>query len=205
MKLFNKKEPGVSRKLALIAVMIVVSVFIFSGIALSSSGGEHGEHAAPKGWVATDTYKVMNFTVLALGLFFLLRKPLAQALNGRIKGIKDQLDDLESKKSEAEKKLAEYNEKLSLLDKEAERIIAEYVKQGQEAKIRILEKAELEAKKLEDQAGRNIENELKQAKSKLQEEIFEKALIKAEEIIKSRITNEDQDKLIDEYLNKVVA
>ncbi len=130
---------------------------------------------------------------------------MAQALNGRIKGIKDQLDDLESKKSEAEKKLAEYNEKLSLLDKEAERIIAEYVKQGQEAKIRILEKAELEAKKLEDQAGRNIENELKQAKSKLQEEIFEKALIKAEEIIKSRITNEDQDKLIDEYLNKVVA
>jgi len=202
MKLFNKKEPGVSRKRNLITViMIVVAVLMFSGVAWSSSGGGH----EPKGWVATDTYKVMNFTVLMVALFFLLRKPVAQALNARIKGIKEQIDDLEAKKKEADKKLAEYNEKLSLLDKEAENIIAEYVKQGKEAKARILEQAELEARKLEDQAGRNIENELKMAKSKLQEEIFEKALIKAEEIIKSRITDEDQDKLIDEYLEKVVA
>ncbi|MDO9565476.1 MAG: ATP synthase F0 subunit B [Candidatus Desulfaltia sp.] len=202
MKLFNKKEPGVSRKRNLITViMIVVAVLMFSGVAWSSSGGGH----KAKGWVATDTYKVMNFTVLMVALFFLLRKPVAQALNARIKGIKEQLDDLEAKKKEADKKLAEYNEKLSLLDKEAENIIAEYVKQGKEAKARILEQAELEAKKLEYQAGRNIENELKLAKSKLQEEIFEKALIKAEEIIKSRITGEDQDKLIDEYLEKVVA
>lgn len=202
MKLFNKKEPGISRKRNLIAVMIIVAaVLIFSGVAWSSSGGEHG----PKGWVATDTYKVMNFTVLFVVLFFLLRKPVAQALNGRIKGIRDQLDELEVKKKEAEKKLAEYNEKLSLLDKEAEKIVAEYIKQGNEAKARILKEAEAEAVKLEEQAKRNIENEFKQAKSKLQEEISEKALLKAEEILKSKITTEDQDRLVDEYLEKVVA
>lgn len=202
MKLFNKKEPGISRKRNLIAVMIIVAaVLIFSGVAWSSSGSEHG----PKGWVATDTYKVMNFTVLFVVLFFLLRKPVAQALNGRIKGIRDQLDELEVKKKEAEKKLAEYNEKLSLLDKEAEKIVAEYIKQGNEAKARILKEAEAEAVKLEEQAKRNIENEFKQAKSKLQEEISEKALLKAEEILKSKITTEDQDRLVDEYLEKVVA
>lgn len=202
MKLFNKKEPGISRKRNLITViMIVVAVLIFSGVAWSSSGGEHG----PKGWVATDTYKVMNFTVLIVALFFLLRKPVAQALTARIKGIKDQLNELEVKKKEAEKKLAEYNEKLSLLDKKAENIIAEYVKQGNEAKARILEEAESEAKKLEEQARRNIDSEFKQAKSKLQEEIFENALIKAEEIIKNKIDSKDQDKLINEYLEKVVA
>ncbi|MBC8199835.1 MAG: ATP synthase F0 subunit B [Desulfobacterales bacterium] len=202
MKLFNKKEPGISRKRNLIAIMtIVVVVLIFSGVAFGSSGGEHG----PKGWVATDTYKVMNFTVLIVALFFLLRKPVAQALNARIKGIQDQLDELEVKKKEAEKKLAEYNERLFLLDKEAEKIVAEYIKQGNEAKARILEEAGSEAKKLEEQAKRNIENEFKQAKSKLQEEISEKALLKAEEIIKSKITTEDQDRLIDEYLEKVVA
>ncbi|MCK4467949.1 MAG: hypothetical protein KAU60_06310, partial [Desulfobacterales bacterium] len=62
-----------------------------------------------------------------------------------------------------------------------------------------------EAVKLEEQAKRNIEHEFKQAKSKLQEEISEKALLKAEEIIKSTITTEDQDRLVDEYLEKVVA
>jgi len=155
--------------------------------------------------VATDTYKVMNFTVLFVALFFLLRKPVAQGLNARIKGIKDQIDELEAKKNDAEKKLVEYNEKLSLLDKEAEKIVDEYIKQGNEAKARILEEAETEAVKLEEQAKRNIEHEFKQAKSKLQEEISEKALLKAEEIIKSKIMTEDQDRLVDEYLEKVVA
>ncbi|NQT10575.1 MAG: ATP synthase F0 subunit B [Desulfobacteraceae bacterium] len=202
MKLFNKKEPGISRKRNLITViMIVVAVLIFSGVAWSSSGGEHGT----KGWVATDTYKVMNFTVLIVGLFFLLRKPVAQALNARIKGIKDQLNELEVKKKEAEKRLAEYNERLLLLDKEAEEIIAGYIKQGNEAKARILEEAESEAKKLEEQASRNIDSEFKQAKSKLQKETFANALIKAEEIIKSKINSKDQDRLINEYLEKVVA
>ena len=202
MKLFNKKEPGISRKFNLIAVItIVVAVLIFSGVAFGSSGGEH----EPKGWVATDTYKVMNFTALFVGLFFLLRKPVAQALNGRIKGIQDQIDELEAKKKDAEKKLAEYNEKLSLLDKEAEKVVAEYIKQGNEAKIRILKEAEAEAVKLEEQAKRNVEHEFKEAKSKLQEEISEKALIKAEEIIRGTITTEDQDRLVDEYLEKVVA
>ena len=202
MKLFNKKEPGISRKCNLIAVMtVVVAILIFSGVAWSSSEGEH----EAKGWVATDTYKVMNFTVLVVALFFLLRKPVAQALSSRIKGIQDQLDELEVKKKEAEKKLAEYNERLSLLDKEAEKIVAEYIKQGNEAKARILEEAESEATKLEEQARRNIDSEFKQAKSKLQEEIFEKAIIKAEEMIKSEINTEDQDRLINEYLEKVVA
>ena len=202
MKLFNKKEPGISRKHNLIAVMIVVvALLIFSGVAWSSSEEGHGS----KGWVATDTYKVMNFTVLFVALFFLLRKPVAQALNARIKGIKDQIDELETKKKDVEKNLVEYNEKLSLLDKEAEKIVAEYIKQGNEAKARILEEAEAEAVKLEEQAKRNIEHEFKQAKSKLQEEISEKALLKAEEIIKSKIMTEDQDRLVDEYLEKVVA
>ncbi len=203
MKTFMKKEPCFNRKRTLVVVLVilVVAAFQFSTIDVAFSS----EHAEPKGWVATDTYKVMNFTVLFVALFFLLRKPVAQALNARIKGIKDQIDELEAKKKDAEKKLAEYNEKLSLLDKEAEKIVAQYIKQGNEAKVRILKEAEAEAVKLEEQAKRNIEHEFKEAKSKLQEEISEKALIKAEEIIRGTITTEDQDRLVDEYLGKVVA
>jgi len=174
------------------------------GLATASPGGSSGESEA-KGWVATDTYRVMNFAALAIGLFILLRKPVSQALQSRIKGIRDQLDDLESKKKAAEKKLAEYDERLSLLDQEAEKIISEYIKQGNEAKARILKEAESAAGRLEEQAQRNIEHEFNQAKLKLQEDVFEKALIKAEEIIKNRITPVDQEKLVNEYLEKVVA
>jgi len=189
------------KKGPVMVVLMMLLFFCFMGVSMASSeeGGES------KGWMATDTYKVMNFAVLAVGLFLLLRKPTAQALNSRIKGIKDQLDELEAKKKAAEKQLTEYNQKFAKLEQEAEKLIEDYIRQGNEAKARIIDEAKKAAEKLEEQAQRNIEHEFKQAKVKLQEEILDKALVKTEEIIKNKITAQDQEKLVDEYLEKVVA
>lgn len=181
-------------------VLLLLGVFSIS-TALGASGGEGGT----KGWVSTDWFRVMNFAVLVIVLVYLLRKPLSQALNSRIKGIKDELEDLEARKNDAEKKLAEYNQRLAQLEKEAATIVEEYIRQGNEAKARILKEAESSAEKLKAQARRNIEHEFEQAKLKLQEEIFETSLEKAEEIIINKFSEEDQDRIVDEYLKKVVA
>jgi F-type H+-transporting ATPase subunit b len=170
----------------------------------AAHGGGHGE-AHSKPWMKTDTAKVLNFAVLAIGLFLVLRKPVSQALSDRIKGIKEELEDLETRKAEVERQLAEYNTKLATLDEEADKVITEYIRQGEEAKARILKEAESAADKLEEQAKKNIENEFKQAKENLQAEIVEKALVKAEQMVKEKISTEDQDRLVDEYLAKVVA
>jgi len=195
----NRKNLIVQKGLTAIVIMAVF-LFCFVGTTIASSEGNGG-----KGWVATDTYKVMNFAVLAIGLFLILRKPVSQALDSRIKGIKDQLSELETKKKEAEKELVKYNERFSLLEQEAEKLVEEYIRQGNEAKARIIEEAKKAAEKLEEQARRNIENEFKQAKIQLQQDTLEKALVNAETLIKNNITAQDQDKLVDEYLEKVVA
>jgi len=183
---------------------LAVSVLLVPAFGLCSTDSGHGE-GGTKGWVATDTYRVMNFVVLAAVLVILLRKPISQALKSRISGIQEQLSELEEKKKAAEAELAEYNERLLHLDKEAEKIVAEYVKQGNEAKTKILKEAESAARKIEEQAKKNIEHEVKQAKEKLKNDIFEKALAKAENLLKDKITTEDQDRLIEEYINKVVV
>jgi F-type H+-transporting ATPase subunit b len=200
---FSRGRRGLSRWVVLMAV---TAFLLFGGTAVyaSSEGGGHEEHGS-KGWVATDTYRVMNFAVLAIGLFLVLKKPLSQALNGRIQGIKEQLEDLEAKKKEAEAKLVEYDAKMAALDQEAQALLDEYAKQGEAAKARILEEAEAAAEKLKEQASRNIESEFMQAKAELKAEIVEKALAKAEAIIKEKINSDDQEKLVDEYLEKVVA
>jgi F-type H+-transporting ATPase subunit b len=197
----NSLKGWMLKKGPVVVVSMMLVFFCFTGVSMASSeqGGES------KGWVATDTYKVMNFAVLAIGLFLLLRKPVSQALNSRIKGIKEQLDELEAKKKTAEEQLEEYNRKFAKLELEAEKLIEDYIRQGNEAKARIIDEAKKAAEKLEEQAQRNIEHEFKQAKVKLQEEILDKALVKTEEIIKNKITAQDQEKLVDEYLDKVVA
>ena len=186
------------------SAIIILFVMLFLAFSTSSAICASGE-GGTKGWLSTDTFRVMNFTVLAVALFFILRKPLSQALSSRIKTIKDQLDDLESQKADAEKQLAEYNEKLAQLEKEAEKIVDDYIRQGNEAKARILKEAEASAEKLQVQARRNIEHEFELAKAELQKEIFEKSLVKAEEIIRGRISDDDQDRIVDDYLKKVVA
>ena len=198
------KIPGIRSSMkrnSSIIFIIAAFLFFFVGVALGSSGGESG----PKVWVATDTYRVMNFSVLAIGLFFILRKPVAQFFSSRIKGIEDQLGELEKKKKDAEKTLAEYTEKLAQLDKEGKKIVDDYIRQGNEAKERILKEAESAADKLKEQALRNIDYEINQAKLMLQSEVLEKAIVKAEEIIKNELTTEDHDRLVNEYLEKVVA
>jgi F-type H+-transporting ATPase subunit b len=197
----NNLKRLIFKKGSIMMVIMTMLFFCFIGVSLASSEGE----SKSKGWVATDTYKVMNFGVLAIGLFLIMRKPVSQALNSRISGIKEQLSELEEKKQAAEKQLAEYTEKFSSLEQETEKLIEDYIRQGNAAKARIIDEAKKSAEKLEEQARRNIDHEFKQAKLELQQEILEKALEKSEEILKDKITAKDEEKLVDEYLDKVVA
>lgn len=217
-----------SKRLAVLAIAVITLLVLAgagAGVVMASSGGGngdttdthgeiaegHGEAAEGHGdangggWNKEDTYRVMNFTVLFVGLFLLLRKPLSKALNSRIEGIQSQLAELETQKKAAEAELAGYNEKLAMLDKEAEKIVADYIKQGEDARDRILKEAESAAEKLEAQAQKNIDNEIVKAKQQLQQEVIAKALTKAEDLIKSKITADDQNRLVDEYLEKVVV
>jgi F-type H+-transporting ATPase subunit b len=202
MKFSGFERPFGSKKLrtTLIGVLVVLLCLSF-GAAMASSGGDSGA----KGWVKTDWFRVMNFVVLAGVLVFILRKPVSKALSSRIKDIQEQLESLEGQRAEAEKQLAHYNEKLSQIESEAAKIVDAYIKQGSEAKAKILKEAEQTAEKLRAQARRNIEHEFDKAKQKLQQEVVESSLQMAQESLKKEITAQDQDKLIDEYINKVVA
>jgi F-type H+-transporting ATPase subunit b len=150
------KVPIFGRKRSRIRWMLplaLVALFLFGGTVVFAIHrcGRGGDAARcpgrtrcrqAKGWVATDTYRVMNFAVLAIGLFLVLKKPVSQALGGRIQGIKEQLEELEEKKRRRKPNWLEYDAKMAELDKEAETLLAEYVKQGEDAKARILKEAE---------------------------------------------------------------
>lgn len=196
------KVRGINLRIVLSAAAFLL--LAAGGVAFAASGGGHGENGGG-GWAATDTYRVLNFAVLAIVLFFILKKPVKHFLNDRIRVIREQIEDLESQKQATEKKLAEYNDRLAALGREAEKIIDQYRQQGERVKEQILKEAESAAGKLQEQAHRNIEREFAQAKLKLETEVFEKAIEKAEQKLKQITTPEDQEKLVQEYLDKVVT
>ncbi len=187
----------------IVGLLVVVSVLFAVGSVLASSEGGGGESTFDKG--KDLIWRIMNFAVLAGALIFLLRKPLAQGLESRRQGIKDQLGDLEKQKQDAEQAVAEYKAKLSRLAKEVEKIMAEYIQEGEVAKAKIIEEARVAAEKLQEQAKKNIEHEFEKARQELKAEMAGQAVAMAEALIKKKIKDEDQERIIGEYLTKVVV
>jgi F-type H+-transporting ATPase subunit b len=207
------------RKKALFLVLPALMVFLLAAGAMAASkdegagnakaavheskGGGH-EAGEEGGWGKTDTYKVMNFVVLAAGLVWVFLKVGRPALAGRIESIRKELADLEARKESAKAELAGYEARIAGLVQESSRIVADYVRQGETVRDKILAEAALSADRLSEQARRHMEHEIKEAKARLQAEIVEKALAVSEQIIRANINSDDQDRLVAEFLEKVV-
>jgi len=201
------KNSGMNKNKFKFVYPVAIAGFLLAmaGIAWASSGGDAHGGGGHNRWLTVDTWKVLNFGILAVIGYFLLKKPVAEFFSSRKKGIEDEINELEQKKEDAQKKLLEYQAKFKNLDQESKEIVENFIQQGEEAKKRIIAEAEAQAEKLEEMAKRSIEQEFKTAKARLKKEIAAKAMEKASEVIKASISADDQERLVDQYLKKVVA
>ena len=198
MTLLSTKKSLVSGGLFFVFLLLSATVAMASGDA--GHGAAHGG-----GWTSTDWWRVMNFAVLFIGLFMIFKKVGAPALNDRVEGIKQELTDLASKKEAAIKKMGAYEKRLENLEKEAADIVADYIRQGEAAKVKILEEAKTAADRLSEQAKRHMDHEFAQARERLREEVLEQAINLSKNEIQNNINPDDQNRLVGEYLDKVVA
>ena len=129
-------------------VSATVVALVAGATVVWASGGGHGEAAQHNAWNDVDTWKVLNFVVLALGCFFIARKPVAQFFSSRTKGIEEELTALEQKKAEAERTLAEYQARFRNLEQESEQIVEDYIKQGKMPRRELLQRLKPRLKSL---------------------------------------------------------
>ena len=150
-------------------------------------------------------YRLLNFGVMAAVLIFLFKKLNVKGyFTKRTETISNTLRDLEEKKKDAEKTYEEYKQKLARLDEETDSILKEYIEQGEREKEKIIANAEKAAAEIRQQADIAIEQEIKSAKEGLQREIAELSVTAAEALLKEKIGDEDQKKLVDDFMTKVV-
>ncbi len=177
---------------------------------VDDSHGEEGAHAVAGGSLTAEKLKelfwrVANFIVLLIILVKFGAKPIASALSGRQKQIKDEVEGLEARKENAENSYREFEAKLAGVEKEIDTIVEKAVAQAEVEKTKILEKAELAAADITRQAEQAVQNEITEAKRTLKHDIADQAAAMAEELIKKNLTSDDQVKIIEDYLDKVGA
>ncbi len=145
-------------------------------------------------------WEILSFGIL----FFLLYKYAFPSLLGmleeREKKIKDSLDQAERHRSEAERKLKEYEAKLAAASKEAEGLLA----QAKERAQRLMEENEqrmtTEAERIRGDATREIDQERRRAIQDIRSQTTDLALMVAEKVVGRALTEADHRRLADEAL-----
>ena len=159
-----------------------------------ASDPSHRGYPPPYGWA------LVNFVVFLGILSRILWKPIKAGFIERHGKIKGELGEAQRLRKEAEAQLAEYTKKVAHVDQEVETLLAQLRKEAQADRARIIAAAEDEARRLRVEADKQIQLEIDRARAALRQETVEAALKAAEEILRTRITTEDQQRLAERYL-----
>ena len=172
---------------------------LLSSFALAAGGG-----ADRSGDLLDLLYRFINFALLVIILFIVLRKvPIKEYFSSRIEGIKKELEDLKKQREASQRKAQELEGKLKAFEGERKEILAQYRADGLAEKKRILAEARDRAKQILEQAELSIQYEMQSAKEKLKQDVVALAAQRAEEIIAREMTDKDQDRLVDEFIEKL--
>ncbi|HSD93924.1 MAG TPA: F0F1 ATP synthase subunit B [Syntrophales bacterium] len=162
------------------------------------------EHVDTKAQLIDFAWRIVNFIILLYILYKLMWKKMKSFFAGRREGIKASLEEAEVVKADAEKKFKEYDEKIKKAEEEIQGISAMIKAQGEEEKKRIIADAERASVKMKEDAQARMEQELKKAKNELRHEASELAVQMAEDILKKKVTKEDHEGMVREYLDRMV-
>ena len=181
-------------------VGLVTAVLVFCAVAAFASGGEEGGHNK----LLDLAYRFVNFGVVAFLVYKLAGKRLADFLSGRTKQIETDLSDLDGRRESAEQKLVEVEASIANLEVEKAKILADAKAQGEALRQAIVDKAEIQAAQIKAQAEVATAQEAKLAIDAIREELAEKIVGAAEDLVKKQHKNKDHEDLVNEYLKKVV-
>ena len=188
-------------KRLVVGVMLILCV---AGLAFASSGGEGGGgHDSQK--VISFEWRLLSFVVLAALLYKYTAKGIKGFFAEERQVIVDSLREAEAAREEAKQKLLECNEKMERATSEIGEIANMIRAQGEAEKEKIVEDAKKSADKMKEDAEARIEQEFKKAVSQLRIEAAEMSIQMAEDILRKKITKEDHEIMVKDFLARMVS
>lgn len=153
--------------------------------------------------IADASLMIIAVFVLFLLASYMFFNPVRDMLSKRQEKIKGELDDAAANMEEARTLKAEYEDKLSKIDKEAEGILAEARKKALDNEKRILDEAHEQAAAIIERARTEAELEKQKAADDVKKEMVVLASMMAGKVVAQNIDTTVQDQIIEETLNEM--
>lgn len=156
--------------------------------------------AIPFGTIA---YTLVVFLILLVMLRKFAWGPLMGIMKEREEHVASEIDAAEKNHAEAKKLVEEQREMLKQSRVEAQELIERAKKQAEEQKDGIIAAAKEEAESIKTSAVQEIQREKEQAIATLQEQVASLSVQIASKVIEKELKEEDQVKLIRDYIKEV--
>jgi F-type H+-transporting ATPase subunit b len=180
------------KKIVLLSLLMVPAILLASG-----GDSESSRYFAQTGRETDFWPRIVNFTIFAALLYYLLANPIKNFFKGRSEGIAAQLNEIEKKLQAAKDEKKEAQNRLDESEKKAEEIISD---------------AKVEAVLLAEKIATANQNDLalldKQLEEKMSLEERKSAREAIDEILSENITNDDimvDEAKVVEIISKKVA
>ena len=218
--MLNKKRGGRKQIFLLMTFLCMISLLLSGAVFAiqeTHAGSKQETHNSPgegaaEGGHGSDRsgdhldllYRFINFALMIIILVVALKKSNALGyFSKRIEEIKQNLEDQKREREEAEESYREIEKRLREFEEEKKDIIEQAKKEGLAERSRIIAEAEDRAKQIIDQADLTIQHELESATHRLEREVMDLAARRAREIIASEMTDDDQDRLVTDFIERI--
>ena len=152
---------------------------------------------------STIIFAIINFAILVVGLKVFLYKPVCNMLDSRREEVINNLNSAEEAKLEAQKLKDEYAAQIQNARAEAQDIINQAAKIGEQTKADIVTEAREEASRLTAKAQAEIAREKTEALNEIRNEIADLAVLAASKVVGKTIDVADHQNMVDNFVKEV--
>lgn len=151
------------------------------------------------GWVL----KLLNMIVFIGLLAWFVGGPAKKAFAERSAAIRRAADEARERRVKADQMASDIQARLTQIEQEVRAIHERAAAEGERQKRELIAAAEAEAQKIMTAARTEVDNRLKHARNELTAYAGELAAARAEQLLREKITEQDQKKLFQESLREV--
>ena len=218
------KQKRVTTRLLAGFVLLGILFHLNTLASAASDSGKQG--AAPVNWLSTDyksqdpygkplkdgqhghmppplVFALINFGLLLALLGWKALPPLRRYAQSRHTQIKDALEESQRLREAAQSKLDECNAKVAKMDEEMATLVSEIRSAAELEHSRIVQQAEKQAEAMLRDAKDRIAGEMQRATATLRSEVLEQAVELASSLLEKHFTTQDQQSLVDAFVEDV--
>ncbi|HET8775011.1 MAG TPA: ATP synthase F0 subunit B [Thermoanaerobaculia bacterium] len=200
------------RRLILVLLLLALAPALLAETETTSTAAGHGtEAAAASGEHHEKTYfgipgwilKTANMLLFIGVLVYFAGGPVKKAFADRSAAIRQAAQDARERREKADRMAGDIQARLAAIEAEVHAIHERAQAEGERQKRELIAAAEAESQKILANARNEVDNRLKHARTELTEFAGQLASERAEQILREKITDQDQQKLFQESLREV--